>query len=165
MLYGPSKKPRTDGTTAAAPASELRKRRAPRITPGPDGGRHPRTVKFVEATARRRSENHARPNRHRPPANHPGVRRSPMFADRNRKHAPTRRSNPSAGTSQERRMISSCPYNDRRSAASRARWLLRLRPSASRATRRLQRLGRPSFRGPWRRERTNCDVVSVRIPE
>src|SRR5437870_13576451 len=34
-------------------------RRAPHVTPEPDGAQRPRTAKFVKATARRRSEDHA----------------------------------------------------------------------------------------------------------
>jgi hypothetical protein len=52
-----------------------------------------------------------------------------------------------------------------RASAAKARTSLpRLADSAARL-RRLQALGRPSSRGPWRRERTDCDVVSVRIPK
>jgi len=113
MLYGPSKEPRTDGTTATAPASEQRKRRAPRITPRPDGARHPRTVKFVEATARRRSEDHVRRNRHRPAANPAGCSKEPDAFRPKLQTRPDASFKSECGNNQERRMILSCPYNVR----------------------------------------------------
>jgi hypothetical protein len=65
MLYGPSKEPYTDEMSAKATRLRMTRSGAPRsTTKAPLEPRRPRTGKFVEATARRRSNNHAR--RHRP---------------------------------------------------------------------------------------------------